>query len=59
MGRRVGKVEYKFSDECAYAMKCSTMDESSWPTAEQIGLNLSQYEALKLALTSKLALIQG
>ena len=30
-----------------------------WPTAEQFGLDSSQYDAIKLALTSKLALIQG
>lgn len=32
---------------------------STWPNAEQLGLDESQYRALQLALTKSVALIQG
>ncbi|XP_065342326.1 NFX1-type zinc finger-containing protein 1-like [Cloeon dipterum] len=35
------------------------LDESTWPTARQLGLDNSQYQALKAALTKELAVIQG
>lgn len=35
------------------------LDRSMWPTAEKLSLNPKQYEALVLALTKKIALIQG
>ena len=50
---------YEFSDEVRWAERCVLTDESTWPNAEQMRLDASQYDALKLALTSKLALIQG
>jgi hypothetical protein len=34
-------------------------DRTTWPNAEQLGLDKSQYEALQLALTKSVALIQG
>ena len=34
-------------------------DVSTWPNAEQLGLDDSQYKALQLAMTKSLALIQG
>lgn len=34
-------------------------DKAAWPTVEQIDLDNSQYDAVKLAFESKLALIQG
>ena len=39
--------------------KCSACEILSWPTAAQLGLEKSQYEAVKLAMSNKLALIQG
>ena len=39
--------------------KVSLLDEKTWPTAERMKLDLSQYEALKTALTKELAIIQG
>ena len=35
------------------------LDENRWPSMEQLGLDESQYEALKLALTKEVAVIQG
>ena len=35
------------------------LDVSSWPNKEQLGLDESQYEALKIALTKEVAVIQG
>jgi len=34
-------------------------DLSTWPNAEQLGLDDSQYKALQLAITKSVALIQG
>lgn len=50
---------YKFSSLSLYAMSCYLSNKASWPTAQQMDLDVSQYEALKLALENKLALIQG
>lgn len=35
------------------------LNPAAWPTVEQLGLDDSQLEALKLALTKELAIIQG
>lgn len=35
------------------------LNPTSWPTEEQLGLDKSQLEALNLALTKELAIIQG
>ena len=39
--------------------KVTVLDQKQWPTNEQLQLNPKQYEALILALTNKVALIQG
>ena len=51
--------QYRFTSESNYAKSCPASDTKRWPNAQQMGLNESQYDAFKLALTSKLALIQG
>ena len=35
------------------------LDLRNWPSMEQLGLDESQYEALKIALTREVAVIQG
>lgn len=50
---------YSFSPNVAYAEKCYLSNKASLPSAEQMGLDASQYQAIQLALESKLALIQG
>ena len=35
------------------------LEVNSWPNKEQLGLDESQYEALKIALTKEVAVIQG
>lgn len=50
---------YKFSPTVSYASQCFVSNQKIWPSAEQMGLDKSQYEAVKLALENKLALIQG
>jgi MoxR-like ATPase len=35
------------------------LDLRRWPSKEQLGLDESQYEALKIALTREVAVIQG
>ena len=35
------------------------IDVDRWPSKEQLGLDKSQYEALKIALTKEVAVIQG
>ena len=37
----------------------TVLNKEQWPTSEQLHLNPKQYEALILALTNKVALIQG
>lgn len=37
----------------------SLMDFTSWPNAEELGLDRRQREALQIALTSRVALVQG
>jgi superfamily II DNA or RNA helicase len=51
--------EYKFSKESDYAEKCFLSNQAAWPTAKQMNLDDSQYNAIRLALENKLALIQG
>lgn len=48
----------EFSLTSAYS-ECYISNHSSWPNAAQMGLDPSQYEAVKLAFQNKLALIQG
>ena len=54
-----GFPKYFFSKEVEYAEKCLVSNKDMWPSAEQFSLDQSQYEAVRLALQSKLALIQG
>jgi hypothetical protein len=56
---RDGFLTYEFPKELNYAEKCFINNAASWPTAENLGLDKSQYDAVQLALKSKLALIQG
>ncbi|CAF0839837.1 unnamed protein product [Brachionus calyciflorus] len=56
---RTGIGKYEFSEESSYARNCSISNPDGWPNAEQMGLDESQYEAIKLALENKLTLIQG
>ncbi len=35
------------------------LDVDHWPSKEQLGLDESQYKALKIALTKEVAVIQG
>ncbi|XP_005105181.1 NFX1-type zinc finger-containing protein 1 [Aplysia californica] len=39
--------------------KCSLLNKFSWPAQSETCLNERQYQAVKMALTSKLALLQG
>ncbi|XP_053250798.1 NFX1-type zinc finger-containing protein 1 [Podarcis raffonei] len=39
--------------------RVNVLDASQWPTQEAVGLDESQLQALKLALTKELAIIQG
>jgi hypothetical protein len=50
---------YEFSPLSKYAQSCFISNESQWPSLNQFKFDFSQYEALKLALTNKIALIQG
>ena len=50
---------YKFAASSNYAESCFIGNEQSWPSPDQFGFDLSQYKAMQLVLTSKLALIQG
>lgn len=38
---------------------CNILQPSSWPSKETLGLDQSQYDALRLALTKEIAIIQG
>jgi hypothetical protein len=53
----LNKYEYDYSSDYAKCINASNM--LKWPSMEQFGFDQSQYSALKLALTNKLALIQG
>ncbi|XP_060803319.1 NFX1-type zinc finger-containing protein 1 [Amyelois transitella] len=39
--------------------KFTVLNEETWPSADQLGLNESQYQAYKLALTHEFTVIQG
>jgi hypothetical protein len=49
----------KFSPTLDYAKECHVLNENEWPTAQQLALDDSQYQALKMALTKKITIIQG
>ena len=42
-----------------YQALYSAGNTRSWPSANEMGLDASQYDAVKLALQNKLTLIQG
>lgn len=50
---------FEFSPSTSYAQSCLVKNNYSWPTAAQMNLDKSQYEAIELALENRLALIQG
>jgi hypothetical protein len=54
------KISYKQSTQVARKYKSVTvLDKDQWPTSDELHLNPKQREALILALTNKVALIQG
>jgi len=55
---KTGAVEYEFSKTVGFD-RCFLSNECQWPSAENMMLDKSQYNAVQLALTSKLTLIQG
>lgn len=59
INRRSGENGYLFSNETKYAEKCFLSNKNNWPTKDQMKVDGSQYDAIKLALENKLALIQG
>ncbi|XP_059049950.1 NFX1-type zinc finger-containing protein 1-like [Achroia grisella] len=46
-------------NDCIITKKFYVLHDDTWPTAKELGLNISQYEAYKLALTHEIAVIQG
>lgn len=54
------RINYKQSHQIEKKYKTvSVLNKDEWPTSEQLNLNPRQREALILALTNKVALIQG
>jgi hypothetical protein len=54
------RINYKQSNQISKKYKkISVLNKDEWPTSEQLHLNPKQREALILALTNKVALIQG
>jgi hypothetical protein len=56
---RTKNYAYSFTQSNHYARNCRIDKPWTWPTAEQMNLDESQYDAIKLAMSNKLALIQG
>ena len=54
-----GESSYEFTKDSEFAKRCFLSNKDAWPTAKDMNLDTSQYEAIKLALENKLALIQG
>jgi len=50
------ELQYFFSPSSISSAKCSSTNKATWPSAQQMSLDPSQYEAVKLALDNKLAL---
>ena len=55
----LGESRYEFTKDSEFAKRCFLSNKDAWPTAQNMNLDASQYEAIKLALENKLALIQG
>lgn len=54
------RINYKQSDQVEEKYKkIPILSKDEWPTSEQLHLNPRQREALMIALTNKVALIQG
>ena len=54
------RIDYKQSDQIEEKYKkVSILNKDEWPTSEQLHLNPRQREALMLALTNKVAVVQG
>lgn len=54
------RLNYKQSHQIENKYKTiPVLNKDEWPTSEQLHLNPKQHEALMLALTNKVALIQG
>ncbi len=56
---KTGQTIYEFSEESKEFEKCILTNEFQWPKAVNMKLDDSQYNAIKLALENRLALIQG
>ncbi len=56
---RTGQTSYNFSPESQMFAKCILTNEFAWPKAENMKLDDSQYQAIRLALENRVALIQG
>jgi hypothetical protein len=50
---------YEVNQNTVFNTKFQVLQDSTWPSSEELGLNESQYEAYKLALTHEFAVIQG
>ena len=57
--KRTQQTTYTFSDESKKFESCILTNEFQWPKAENMRLDESQYNAVKLALENRLTLIQG
>lgn len=49
----------RISEKAARCKAVSVLQEMSWPDADDMGLDDSQYRALKAALTKQISIIQG
>lgn len=54
-----GETCYTFSEQSNYAQRILLSNTNLWPTSDQMKLDDSQYNAIRLVLENKLALIQG
>jgi hypothetical protein len=60
INQKIFQINYKQSNQIEEKYKkISVLNKNEWPTSEQLHLNPKQREALILALTNKVALIQG
>ncbi|XP_028413341.1 NFX1-type zinc finger-containing protein 1-like isoform X2 [Dendronephthya gigantea] len=50
---------YRSHQRAAQSQNVPVLDVDRWPSMEQLGLDESQYKALKIALTREVAVIQG
>lgn len=59
---RMIESNYRFIDKDSHVSQPVSLkygESSRWPSAASLGLNNSQYEAFKQALTTEFAVIQG